>query len=80
MANIQKTVIKATVALTEAAEHITKFKGKLDNRAKIITSLTDAMALLGHASYDMSLRRRDAMRPSINKELRSLCKPTDTSL
>ena len=28
---------------------------------------------MGHATYELSLRRRDLMRPSINKELRSLC-------
>ena len=40
---------------------------------KIISSLTDSLALLGHVTYELPLRRRDIMRPSINKKLRALC-------
>lgn len=71
LANVQQTIVKATVALTEATDRITK--GNFEGKQKIISSLTDSLALLGHATYDLSLRRRDIMRPSINKELRALC-------
>ena len=73
LANVQQTIVKATVALTEATDQITKVKGNIEGKQKIISSLTDSLALLGHATYDLSLRRRDIMRPSINKELRALC-------
>ncbi|PFX12485.1 hypothetical protein AWC38_SpisGene23553 [Stylophora pistillata] len=73
LANVQQTVVKATIALAEATEKISKVKGKMDEKPKIISSLTDSLALLGHATYELSLRRRDIMRPSINKELRALC-------
>jgi hypothetical protein len=33
----------------------------------------DALALLGHTNYDLSLRRRETMKPSLNKEYASLC-------
>ena len=65
--------MKATVAFAVATEKISKVKGKMDEKPKIISSLTDSLALLGHATYELSLRRRDIRRPSINKELRALC-------
>ena len=71
LANMQQTIVKATVA--EATEKITKDKGNIDEKPKIISSLTDSLALLGHLTYELSLRRQDIMRPSINKELRALC-------
>ena len=73
LANVQQTVVKVTIALTEATEKIIKVKGKVDEKQKIISSLTDSLALLGHSTYELSLRRRDIMRLSINKELRALC-------
>ena len=33
----------------------------------------DVMALLGHANYELSLRRREAIEPNLNKEYGSLC-------
>ena len=69
MANVQKTVIKATVAVAEVTNELLQKKSS----AAIIRKLTDSIALMGHATYELSLRRRDLMRPSINKELRSLC-------
>ena len=55
----------------QATDQITK--GDFEGKQKIISSLTDSLALLGHATYDLSLRRRDIMRPSINEGLRALC-------
>ncbi|XP_074608408.1 uncharacterized protein LOC141861082 [Acropora palmata] len=69
MANVRKTVIKATVAVAEVTNELLQKKSSAD----IIRKLTDSIALMGHATYELSLRRRDLMRPSINKELRSLC-------
>ena len=75
----QQTVVKATIALAEATEKISKVKGKMDEKPKIISSLTDSLALLGHATYELSLRRWDIMRPSINKELCALCNQQNPS-
>ena len=69
MANVQKTVIKATVAVVEVTNELLQKKPSAD----IIRKLTDSIALMGHATYELSLRKRDLMRPSIYKELRSLC-------
>ncbi|CAB3990440.1 Hypothetical predicted protein [Paramuricea clavata] len=73
--NVLQAIVKATVALTEATERITKVTGNIEGKQKIITCLTDSLALPRHATYDLSLRRRDIMRPSINRELRALCSP-----
>ena len=56
LANVQQTVVKATIALAEAAGKMSKVKGKMDEKPKIISSLTDSLALLGHATYELSLR------------------------
>lgn len=69
MVNVQKTIIKATAAITEVANEL--FEKKYSSDA--IKKLTDGIALLGHATYDLSLRRRDILRPSINKDLQALC-------
>ena len=53
----------ATVALAEAVEQITKVKESMDNKANIISSLTDSLALMGHANYDLSLHRLDIRDP-----------------
>ena len=34
---------------------------------------TDALALLGHTQYELSLKRREAIRPSLKKEYAALC-------
>ena len=73
LANVQQTVVKATIALAESTEKITKVKGKIDEKPNIISSLIDSLTLLGHATYELSLRQWDIMRPSINKELHALC-------
>ena len=39
----------------------------------LITLDTDAIALLGHASCDLSQRRRETLKPHLNKEYATLC-------
>ena len=41
--------------------------GKLDTGA-LLTAKIDAIALLGHTNYELSLRRREAIKPNLNKE------------
>ena len=58
LANVQQTVVKATITLAEATEKISKVKGKMDEKPKIISSLTDSLTLLGHATYELLLWQR----------------------
>ena len=39
----------------------------------IIRMNADALALLGHISFEMSQRRRDVIRPTLNKDYSTLC-------
>ena len=40
---------------------------------QLMTMNTDALALLGHTMCELSMRRRDAIRPNLNKDYSSLC-------
>ncbi|KAK2558945.1 hypothetical protein P5673_018570 [Acropora cervicornis] len=40
---------------------------------QLITMNTDALALLGHTMCELSMHRRDAIRPNLNKDYSSLC-------
>ena len=42
---------------------------------QLITMNTDALALLGHTMYELSMRRRDAIKPHLHKDYSSLCAP-----
>ena len=43
---------------------------------QIVGSLTDAVALLGHGHYEMSMTRRLMLKPALNKEVADeLCSP-----
>lgn len=43
------------------------------NLDELISSHTGALALLGLVQYELSLKRRDAIRPSLNKDYTGLC-------
>lgn len=60
---------KCTVNLLKACRNNAK-KINLDER---VGFHTDALALLGHTQSELSLRRRDAIRPSLEKEYAGLC-------
>ncbi|KAK6179162.1 hypothetical protein SNE40_011582 [Patella caerulea] len=72
MTNIQKTIQKAAIAITNTTEKLLK-SDNLEGNKKAIEMLTDALALCGHANYDMSLRRRELIRSALNPEFRSIC-------
>ena len=48
-------------------------KSKEINLDEMIGFHTDALALLGHTQYELSMKRRDAIKPSLNKEYAGLC-------
>lgn len=47
-----------------------------ENQTECVRLGTDAIALLGHASRDLSIRRRLALKPFVNKTVSRMCDET----
>ena len=62
-------IAKCTDNLLKAREKDAK-KIDLD---EMVSSLTVALALLGHSQYELSLKRREAIKPSLKKEYAAPC-------
>ncbi|CAB4002891.1 Hypothetical predicted protein, partial [Paramuricea clavata] len=77
MASIQRAIIKAGTALTQLAEILlTTPPGTTGpDLGKLLTMNADAVALLGHATNQLSMHRRQAIKPFLNKEYATLCSP-----
>ena len=77
MVSVQRAVVKASLALTQSAEMLLQptIRATGPDLGKLLTINTYALALLGHATREISLRRQQAVRPSLNKEYASLCFP-----
>ena len=59
---------KATEFLSQARR-----ENKSPDIEQLIRMHTDALRPLGHISFEISKRRRDAIRPNLNKEYATLC-------
>ena len=71
--NIQKTV-GASLAYTLYMVCKDQSSSDLDT-SQIIRYVADAMAILGHINTDLSLLRRELMRPTLHADYRILCNP-----
>ena len=75
---IQNMIVKVGAIIVQTTQKLMDFRGqgaqggKLDTGA-LLTAQIDAMALLGHTNYELSLRRREAIKPNLNKGHGSLC-------
>lgn len=69
LAKVGTIIAKCTDDLLKAREKDAK-KIDLD---EMVSSHTDALALLGHSQYELSLKRREAIKPSLKKEYAALC-------
>ena len=76
LSNIQKTCVAVggSMAYTLDMLYKNKEKKELDIPA-LMRSLADTAAMLGHVNIDLSLVRREVMRPILNTEYRNLCNP-----
>jgi hypothetical protein len=71
----QSNLAKAGVVLAKSTDKLLSLYQK-DSKPEyweLITLNTDALALLGHASCEMSQRRRETLKPHLNKEYTTLC-------
>ena len=74
MANLQKTLLKSVNALAEVSNDLLKNRKSQDtNSNQTLVKLTDAIALIGHAAHELTIKRRDQMRPAMKREYASLC-------
>ena len=71
LAKVGTIIAKCTDNLLKAREKDAK-KIDLD---EMVSFHTDALALLGHSQYELSLKRREAIKPSLKKEYAALCSP-----
>ena len=73
---IQTNLVKVGAILAQSTDKLLSLAQTDVSRPEIkalITLNTDAMALLGHASCDLSQRRRETLKPHLNKEYATLC-------
>ena len=70
LANVQNAIVKVGFALTNSVEAMLKARQQngATNLDEFVVAVTDALALLGHANVDLSLRRREFLRPCLNQE------------
>lgn len=72
---IQKYIVKATQPLVIALDKIISAKNKKESidPSILLPELADTLSFLGHASYQSSLKRREALKPHINQHYQSVC-------
>jgi flagellar motor protein MotB len=74
MASIQRAIVKAGTQLAEIL--LTTPSGPTGpDLGKLLTMNADAVTLLGHATHQLSMHRRQAIKPFLNKEYATLCSP-----
>ena len=70
---IQNMIVKVGTIIAQSTQKLMEFRGqgaqggKLDMGA-LLTAQIDAIALLGHTNYELSLHRWEAIQPNLNKE------------
>lgn len=83
LVNFQKTLVKVGVALTQSTEALLSMRAKhcssdaehKQQLGKLVTYNTDTLAMLGHTHMELLSRRRELIKPNLNKEYVSLCSP-----
>ena len=75
LSTLQSTTTKVGYICTKATELLlqARWESKSPDIEQLIRMHTDALGLLGHISFEISQRRRDAIRPNLNKEYATLC-------
>ena len=74
--SVQKALASAGSALAKSTQQLLDHRQSTENdieRKEILASQIDALALLGHANYQLSLRRRDVLKLFLKKDYASLC-------
>ena len=70
----QKILSKVGTIIGITTDRLLKMRNTaLPEVDQLITMTTDALALLGHTMCELSMRRRDAIKPHLNRDYSSLC-------
>ena len=71
---IQTTLLKATTVLVEVTDKFSESKDQSKSLLNEATkSLFDAIALITHANCDLNHRRRDLIKPDLNRSYQQIC-------
>ena len=73
--DVQKNIVTANQALMVTLERVIKAEDKREkiDPSTILLQLSDMLNVLGNAIFLTSLKRRDELRPHINKSFQSVC-------
>ena len=74
--NTQKILAKVGTIIEKCTDNLLKAPAKDAKKIdldEMVSSHTDALALLGHLQYELSLKRREVIKPSLKKEYAALC-------
>ena len=74
--NTQNIISKVGTSIAKCTDSLLKAREKdaqKINLHEMVGFHTDALALLGHTQHQLSLKRREAIRPSLKKEYAALC-------
>ena len=75
MQGIETSVVKGATILAKVVDKMAKLETEIGNDrfSKLIDECNDVLALLGHASNQINLARKDLLRPVINRDYDYLC-------
>ena len=81
LASVQKALVKIGAILAQCAdklmttclEHTNGGKMSHEDMNSLLGLQIDALAILGHANYGISLRRCEVTKPTLNREYGTLC-------
>ena len=73
----QKSAVHAAQAITFAVESLIRCKKeKIELDQKLLLDyLCDSLSFIGNAPFQVSLKRRELLKPDLSKNFRSLCSP-----
>ena len=71
---IQRAVVKAATAITLSTHRVAK--PECARKRAMYDDNTEALAMLGYAARELSIKRRQAIRPHLPRQLAGLCAET----
>ena len=74
--NTQNILAKVGTIIAKCTDNSLKAREKDAKKIdldEMVSFHTDALVLLGHSQYELSLKRREAIKPSLKKEYAALC-------